>query len=105
MQVDRPRANGASSGQRNVGDARSRDGGAQREDGRAHGFHQFVRSHGVIQRVRLDGVGGGWEFRCGNLGGHKGQQFAHGDDVANHGNVAQGNGFGGKQRRCHRGQR
>src|SRR3546814_3090305 len=44
VQIDRPRANGATAGQGNFGFAKTRDHRAEHQDRGAHGLHQLIRS-------------------------------------------------------------
>ena len=102
MEIHGARANGTTAGKRNMGDAGAGDGGAEGEDRGAHGFDEFVRSDGVIEGFGLNGVSGGRNFVGINVGRHEGEELAHGDDVADEGNVVEGDGLEGEERGGHK---
>ena len=101
MQVDGTRADGAAAGQRNARNAGAGDQRAESEDGGAHGLDQFIGRDGIVERGGLNDVVAGRNLGHGNFGGHERQQFAHGDEVADLGNIVESDGFGGEQCRSH----
>ncbi len=105
MQIDRTRADGAASGKGNAGNAEAGHERAEGENGGAHGFHQLVGSFRMIQRGSGNGVIAGRNFGDGNGGAHEREKFAHGDQVANFGDVVHGHFVGGEQSGGHYRQR
>src|SRR6266478_8932994 len=90
MQIDGPRADSAAAGKGNTRDAHAGHERAERKNRGAHRFHQFVRGLRVIQCGGANGVIAGGDFGGGNGGAHKREQLAHGDEVADFGDVVDG---------------
>jgi hypothetical protein len=59
----------------------------------------------IADGVCLKRIVGSGEFVGGDIHSHVGQEFAHGDDVANHGDIVERKAVGGEQGSGHGGQR
>ena len=101
MQVDGTCTDGATAGERDVSFTGTRDDGAESKDGSAHGFDEIVRGDGVGEGFGFDGVRGGREGRRGDVGRHEGEEFTHGDDVADLGDIVEGDGLAGEEGGSH----
>ena len=97
VKIHGARADGATARERDMGFTGARDGRTESEDGGAHGLDEFVGGDGVGKGFGFDGEGGGREGRRGDMGRHESKKFAHGDDVANLGNVVEGDRFAGEE--------
>ena len=93
MQVHRARANGTTTGQRDIRLAITRQQRPQHQDGSAHGFHQFIWRKVIIDQtvVDLDLH----TFINRDLCTHATKQFDRGSNIVQVGYVADGNRFGG----------
>ena len=105
VQIDGTRANRAAAGKRNARDAGACERRAQSENRGAHGLHEFVGRDRIADGVGLESVVGGGEFAGGDVHAHVCEQLAHGDDVADLGDIVQRDAVGGQQGSGHRGQR
>ncbi len=101
VQIDRARADGTAAGQGHLGIAEARHQRPQHEDRRTHGLHHVVGRFPVIDLVALEGDFARRGFR---RDAHLLQQFAHGADIVQVGQVGQAQGIGGQQAGAHDGQ-
>src|SRR5882762_506295 len=97
MKIDGASANRATTGKRNSGNASAGQSWSEGKDGSAHGLDQFVRRDRIADGVSLKSIFTGGKVASADTGAHVRQKFAHGDDVADHRNVAQRNLIGGQQ--------
>ena len=104
VQIDGPCADGATTGKRNARNAGARQSRAKGKNRSAHRLHQLVRGDRIADGVRLKSVIRGREFTGGDGDAHVRQQFTHGDDVANLGDVVQRDAVGGQQGSRHAGK-
>ncbi len=105
MQIDGARANGAAAGERHASDAEAGHERAERENRGAHRFDEFVGRFRMVQRGRGDGVIAGRNFRDGDARAHEREELAHGDEVADLGDVVHRYLVRGEQRGSHHRQR
>jgi len=104
MKIDGASPDGAAAGKRDAGHASASERGPEREDGCPHGLDEFVGSDGFVDCGRGDGVIGGGEFGSSDGSAHVGEEFAHGNDVANHGDVVEEQRIGGEEAGGHGGE-
>ena len=106
VQIDRPRADGASAGKRNTGASAASHQRPENQRRRAHLLDQFVRRFGAGQ---IAGADGGAMLRPSvsqfDFGAHGSQQFAGGFNVAYLRDIFQDDWFFGEQGSSHGRQR
>ena len=85
--VHRPRADGTAAGQAHFRLAKTRQRGAEHQNGSAHGFHQFIRRASIIHSAAVD-----FEFAHAvafHFRTHALQEFVRGFHVGQHRHIGQ----------------